>query len=170
MRFRPGRMLGLSTGWKIGLIALGWLVLISWLHYALNFERDSGQLIRMGYMPVITNLAAPILDYASEGRKGLRFEALKFSSFAEMAEALRNNHIQAAFIIAPLSIVLHQQGAGVKIIYIGNRHESTLGLQERPGGQFLCGSRRQDDCGSTAIFGPQRVYTTAGRKIRCYRA
>ena len=23
MRFRPGRMLGLSTGWKIGLIALG---------------------------------------------------------------------------------------------------------------------------------------------------
>jgi len=126
MRFRPGRMLGLPTGWKIGLIAVGWLVLITLLHHALNFERDTGQVIRMGYMPVIANLAAPILDHVSEGRKDLRFEALKFSSFADMGEALRNDHIQAAFIIAPLSIVLHQQGAGVKLVYIGNRHESTL--------------------------------------------
>jgi NitT/TauT family transport system substrate-binding protein len=29
-------------------------------------------------------------------------------------------------MIAPLSIVLHQQKAGVKVVYIGNRHESTL--------------------------------------------
>lgn len=121
-----GRMRGISTGWKISFIAVGWLVLISWLHYALNFENDPEHVMRMGYMPVITNLAAPILDYVSKDRKGLRFEALKFSSFAEMAEALRNNQIQAAFIIAPLSIVLHQQGAGVKLVYIGNRHESTL--------------------------------------------
>jgi len=126
MRFRPGRMFGLPTGWKIGFIAVGWLILITLLHHALNFERDTGQVIRMGYMPVITNLAAPLLDYVSKDRKGLRFEALKFSSFADMGEALRNDHIQAAFIIAPLSIVLHQQGAGVKLIYIGNRHESTL--------------------------------------------
>jgi len=126
MRFRPGRMFGLPTGWKIGFIAVGWLVLITLLHHALNFERDTGQVIRMGYMPVITNLAAPLLDYVSKDRKELRFEALKFSSFADMGEALRNDHIQAAFIIAPLSIVLHQQGAGVKLIYIGNRHESTL--------------------------------------------
>jgi NitT/TauT family transport system substrate-binding protein len=126
MRFRPVRMIGLSTGWKVGLIAVGWLVLISWLHYTFNFERDTRHVIRMGYMPVIANLAAPILDYVSKDREGLRFEALKFSSFADMGEALRNDHIQAAFIIAPLSIVLHQQGAGVKLIYIGNRHESTL--------------------------------------------
>jgi NitT/TauT family transport system substrate-binding protein len=80
----------------------------------------------MGYMPVITNMAAPLLDYASKDGTGIRFEALKFSSFAEMGESLRNGHIQAGFIIAPLSIVLHQQGADVKVIYIGNRHESTL--------------------------------------------
>jgi NitT/TauT family transport system substrate-binding protein len=126
MRSSLGRIQGISAGWKIGFLALAWLALISSLHYAANFEHDTGQVIRMGYMPVITNLAAPILDYASKERKGLRFEALKFSSFAEMGEALRNDHIQAAFIIAPLSIVLHQQGAGVKLVYIGNRHESTL--------------------------------------------
>jgi NitT/TauT family transport system substrate-binding protein len=78
-------------------------------------------------MPVITNLAAPLLDAASTGDASpVRFKALKFSSFAEMAEALRNDEIQAAFIIAPLSIVLHQQGAGVRVVYIGNRHESTF--------------------------------------------
>ncbi len=80
----------------------------------------------MGYMPVITNLAASILDYASKDGDGIRFNALKFASFAEMAEALRNDQIQAAFMIAPLSIVLRQQGEDVKVVYIGNRHESTM--------------------------------------------
>ena len=80
----------------------------------------------MGYMPVITNLAAPILDHATVNGDGIRFSSIKFASFAEMAEALRNNKIQVAFMIAPLSIVLRQQGEDVKIIYIGNRHESTL--------------------------------------------
>lgn len=77
-------------------------------------------------MPVITNMAAPLLDYASAEKGDIRFKALKFSSFAEMAEALRNDKIQAAFIIAPMAIKLRQQGVDVKVVYIGNRHESTL--------------------------------------------
>jgi len=117
---------GLPTGWRISIIALAWLGLITWLHHSMNFQVTYRPIIKMGYMPVVSNLACPLLDYASTQGKGLRFEALKFSSFAEMGEALRKGDIQAAFIIAPLSIVLHQQGAGVRIVYIGNRHESTL--------------------------------------------
>jgi NitT/TauT family transport system substrate-binding protein len=124
MRFET--LAKLPTGWKIALIAIGWLVLISSLHYFINVDHSPRPTIRMGYMPVITNLAAPLLDHASQDGSGVRFEALKFSSFAELGEALRNGNIQAAFIIAPLSIVLHQQGARVRIVYIGNRHESTL--------------------------------------------
>ena len=107
------------------------------IHYALYvilqyiqrllIQHDQRQVVTMGYMPVITNLAAPLLDYAStDNAYPIRFRALKFASFAEMAEALRNNKIQAAFIIAPLSIVLRQQGEDVKVVYIGNRHESTM--------------------------------------------
>jgi NitT/TauT family transport system substrate-binding protein len=118
--------LGSSTGFRILCAALAWLVFIGWLHYRLNSDHSVRPVLRMGYMPVVTNLAAPLLDYASKAGDGLRFEALKFSSFAEMGESLRNGHIHAGFIIAPLSIVLHQQGAGVKLVYIGNRHESTL--------------------------------------------
>jgi NitT/TauT family transport system substrate-binding protein len=125
MRFRP-RYIPPST-FRLALMALIWLVLISVLHYWLNFENESRPTVKMGYMPVITNLAAPLMDHASSGdRCPVRFQALKFASFAEMADALRNDDIQAAFIIAPLAIVLRQQGVGVKVVYIGNRHESTL--------------------------------------------
>jgi NitT/TauT family transport system substrate-binding protein len=110
----------------IAIVATGWLIFISCLHFQLNFERRQRTVVRMGYMPVIANLACPLLDFATREGNGIRFEALKFSSFAEMGEALRNGHIHAAFIIAPLSIVLRQQGAEVRLVYIGNRHESTL--------------------------------------------
>ncbi len=126
MPSNPKEWLHFSTFSKILLIAVGWLFLISFSHYRLNYEDTDRVVIRMGYMPVVTNLAAPLLDYASKDNSGVRFEALKFSSFAEMGESLRGGTIDVAFIIAPLSIVLHQQGAGVKIVYIGNRHESTL--------------------------------------------
>lgn len=112
--------------WRIVVIAVGWLVIISALHYGLNTERGDKRVVRLGYMPVISNLAAPLLDYASRNQGSVRFQALKFSSFAELGEALRNDQIEAAFMIAPLAIVLRQQGEDVKLVYIGNRHESTL--------------------------------------------
>ncbi len=123
-----GRMgIGRSYPLRIGVLAVVWLIFIAGAHYTLNIEHDQRPVVTMGYMPVITNLAAPLLDYASlDGKSRIRYSALKFASFAEMAEALRNNEIQAAFIIAPLSIVLRQQGEDVKVVYIGNRHESTL--------------------------------------------
>ncbi|MCF6282292.1 MAG: ABC transporter substrate-binding protein [Candidatus Polarisedimenticolaceae bacterium] len=103
-----------------------WLIVITLLHNYLNFESSDRVVIRMGYMPVITNFSAPILDHASVDGEGVRFKAIKFSSFAEMAEAIRNNQIDVAFIIAPLSIVLHQQNVPVNIVMIGNRQESTF--------------------------------------------
>ena len=112
--------------WRICFLGMGWLIIISSLHWWLNFDHGKRRVVKIGYMPVITNLAAPILDHATVNGDGIRFNSIKFSSFAEMAEALRNGKIQVAFMIAPLSIVLRQQGEDVKIIYIGNRHESTL--------------------------------------------
>lgn len=129
MRFDASKMqrIGHSYPLRLFVMALAWFFFIALLHFTINSENEARQVVNMGYMPVITNLAAPLLDHASQGgQDGLRFKAIKFSSFAEMAEALRNDDIQAAFIIAPLSIVLRQQGEDVKVVYIGNRHESTL--------------------------------------------
>ena len=66
---------GISVGWMVLIIAFGWLVLISWLHYTLNFEHGERPVVRMGYMPVITNLACPLLDQATKEGTGVRFEA-----------------------------------------------------------------------------------------------
>ena len=129
MPFRLDSLLGsrpLTLPMKLGLLFLVWLVFISWLHDQLNNRPVNQNVVRMGYMPVVTNLAAPLLDYVSRHGPGVHFEAVKFSSFAEMAEALRNDSIQAAFIIAPLAVVLRQQGVDVKVVLIGSRHESTL--------------------------------------------
>ena len=129
MPFKPPEIL---TSWRsypvrLGSLAFAWLIIITVLHLTLNTEREARPVVKMGYMPVVTNLAAPLLDAASsEFPSALRFKAIKFASFAEMAEALRNGEIEAAFIIAPLSVVLHQQGEDVRVVYIGNRHESTM--------------------------------------------
>ncbi|MGD8833393.1 MAG: ABC transporter substrate-binding protein [Desulfobacteraceae bacterium] len=112
---------------KIMVVALLWFIIIWSLHHWLNTESSQRKVVKMGYMPVVTNFAAPLLDYASlKSNAAVRFKALKFSSFAEMAQAFRNDEIEVAFIIAPLSIVLRQQGEDVKVVTIGNRHESTF--------------------------------------------
>lgn len=114
-----------SGGVRGCLAAAAWLVAITALHLYLNGEKRTGKLVRMGYMPVVTNLAAPLLDYVTKADK-LHFEAVKFSSFSDMGEAFRSGAIQAAFIIAPLAIRLFEQGVPLKVVYIGNRNESTL--------------------------------------------
>ncbi|WP_083456186.1 ABC transporter substrate-binding protein [Desulfosarcina cetonica] len=111
---------------RLGVIFISWLLVITYLHVRMNHAPDARQMVRMGYMPVVTNLAAPLIDHVTRNHPDIRFEAVKFTSFAEMAEALRNDAIQAAFIIAPLAVVLRQQGVDVKVVMIGNRHESTL--------------------------------------------
>jgi NitT/TauT family transport system substrate-binding protein len=114
-----------SSGARAIALAVLWLGTISVLHARYNGEKPVAQKVSMGYMPVIANLAAPLVDLVTRERE-TRFEAIKFGSFAEMAEAFKAGHIQVAFIIAPLAIVLFQQGVPLKVVYIGNRHESTL--------------------------------------------
>ncbi len=111
---------------KILIIAFIWLCVIILSHYFLNVYRPDIRTVKMGYMPVVTNLSAPLLDFASRKRTDVRFEAIKFASFADMADAFKNDAIHAAFIIAPLALVMKDQGVDLKIVYIGNRNESTL--------------------------------------------
>ncbi len=117
---------------RLFFLSMAWLIFISFAHFHVNGDREDRTIIKMGYMPVITNLAAPLLDKASKENESVYFQAVKFSSFSEMGEALRNDSIDVAFMIAPLAIVLRQQGEDVKVVYIGNRHESSLVVRNDP--------------------------------------
>ncbi|MHC1729228.1 MAG: ABC transporter substrate-binding protein [Syntrophobacteraceae bacterium] len=114
-----------SVGFRIGAVAMAWLVAITMAHLYLNREHPTPNRVRMGYMPVVANLAAPLVDYVTRDND-LYFEAVKFGSFSEMGDAFRSGHIRAAFIIAPLALALFEQGVPLKVVYIGNRHESTF--------------------------------------------
>jgi NitT/TauT family transport system substrate-binding protein len=114
---------------KIFLAALLWLVLITVLHVKLNPKNEASRVFRIGYMPVYCSLAIPILDHLSRSGQDIHIEALQFSSFAEMAESYKHNHIQAAFIIAPLAIVMKTQGTPLRVVYMGIRNESSFVVQ-----------------------------------------
>lgn len=137
MRFRLSAAVeGLNAvpaGIKVLVLAFLWLVVISMLHWKMNYDHGTQRVIRMGYMPVISNLACPLLAEATKDREDFRLEAVKFASFADMGEALRSGKIQVAFMIAPLAIVLRQQGEDLRVVYIGNRHESTLVVDTQSG-------------------------------------
>lgn len=114
-----------SPGFRVLAVALAWLVVISTAHFLFSREDQSVARVVMGYAPVVSNLACPLVAHVTAGDDPT-FEARKFGSFSEMGEAFRSGHIQAAFIIAPLAVMLHEQGVPLKIVYIGNRHESTM--------------------------------------------
>ena len=71
----------LATGWRISTLALSWLALISLLHFWLNTEYSDRKTITMGYMPVITNLASPLLDYASKEWRWYPFQGAQIRFF-----------------------------------------------------------------------------------------
>jgi NitT/TauT family transport system substrate-binding protein len=119
--------------YQVPIWAFVWFVAVSVTHLQVNGEHEKRTVVKMGYMSVITNLAAPLLDKASREKGDISYQAIKFSSFSEMGEALRGGSIDVAFMIAPLSIVLRQQGLDVRIICIGNRHESTLVVRKGQG-------------------------------------
>ena len=113
------RLQNVSVTARLTAGATAWLIAVCWGHVQLNYESQARPTLKMGYMPVITNLAAPILDHVTEKEDGLRFEAIKFSSFADMGAALRDGHIDAGFMIAPLAIVMRQQGLNANIMSLG---------------------------------------------------
>ncbi|MCI5222066.1 MAG: hypothetical protein D3924_05190, partial [Candidatus Electrothrix sp. AR4] len=59
------RNLSLSNSWVFVIGSVAWLVLISLLHFWLNFDHGHKKVVSMGYMPVLTNMAAPLLDHVS---------------------------------------------------------------------------------------------------------
>ena len=84
-----------------------------------------GQLM-VGYLPVTCHLTCPVTDFASRTSTSARFESKRFTSFPEMAEAIKTGALDATFMILPLAMKLREQGVPVKIAYLGHRDGSTL--------------------------------------------
>ena len=87
---------------------------------------QAGQLT-VGFLPVTCHLTCPVTDYATRTTtSGTRFDSQRFTEFATVIEAVKARKLDATFMLAPLAMVLREQGVPVKIVYLGHRDGSTV--------------------------------------------
>src|SRR5215213_7366025 len=90
-------------------------------------DAGQAQALTVAFVPVTCHLTCPVTDYASKTtRTGTRFDALRFSEFPTMVEALKAKRLMAAFLTVPLAMKMREQGVPVKIACLGHRDGSQL--------------------------------------------
>ncbi len=81
----------------------------------------------VGFLPVTCHLTCPVTDFATKTTKtGTRFESQRFTEFPTVVEALKSRKLDATFLLAPLAMVLREQGVPIHIVYLGHRDGSTV--------------------------------------------
>ncbi|HEX3127792.1 MAG TPA: ABC transporter substrate-binding protein [Thermoanaerobaculia bacterium] len=58
---------------------------------------------------------------------------MRFNGFPEIKESLLAGHLPATFMLAPMAMALRQQGAPVKIVYLGHRDGTALMVHKDSG-------------------------------------
>lgn len=110
-------------------IAIAVLAVLTVLHEApwrSHHTAPVGEL-SVGYLPVTCHLTCPVTDYATKTTTtGTRFVSQLFTDFPTVVEALKARQIEATFILAPLAMVLREQGVPIHIVYLGHRDGSTV--------------------------------------------
>jgi NitT/TauT family transport system substrate-binding protein len=117
----------------IGFTTLAWIVLITCLHAGLNLRlftpkpQNAQKQFRVGFLPVTCHLTCPVTDFATKTTTtGTRFVSQRFTEFPTVVEALKARKLEATFMLAPLAMVLREQGVPIRIVYLGHRDGSTV--------------------------------------------
>jgi NitT/TauT family transport system substrate-binding protein len=95
----------------------------------LHKAQDTGQKqsLTVAFVPVTCHLTCPVTDYASKtSTTGTRFDALRFTEFPSIVEALKTKKLLAGFLTVPLAMKMREQGAPIKIACLGHRDGSQL--------------------------------------------
>jgi NitT/TauT family transport system substrate-binding protein len=114
---------------RVGGITVVTLAILTVLHVAPWRSRpaSAAESLAVGYLPVTCHLTCPVTDFATKTTKtGTRFVSQQFSEFPTVVEALKTRHIDATFLLAPLAMVLREQGVPIHIVYLGHRDGSTV--------------------------------------------
>jgi NitT/TauT family transport system substrate-binding protein len=83
--------------------------------------------LHVGFLPVTCHLTCPVTDFATEtSTTATHFQSQRFTEFPTVVEALKARQLDATFLLAPLAMVLREQGVPIKIVYLGHRDGSTV--------------------------------------------
>lgn len=81
--------------------------------------------VKIGYLPITDHLVLIAKELYPDS-----FTAVKFSSWAELSEALRSGSIDAAFILTPLALKLASDGLKIKALMAAHRDGSALTVKK----------------------------------------
>ena len=96
------------------------------VHFGPGGNTPGGNL-EVAFLPVTCHLTCPVTDFASKtSTTGTRFDALRFTEFPPIVEALKTKKLLAGFITVPLAMKMREQGAPVRIVCLGHRDGSQL--------------------------------------------
>jgi NitT/TauT family transport system substrate-binding protein len=88
--------------------------------------------LAVGYLPVTCHLTCPVTDYATRTTTtSTRFLSQRFTDFPTVVESLKTRKVDATFLLAPLAMVLREQGVPIHIVYLGHRDGSTVIVPKR---------------------------------------
>jgi NitT/TauT family transport system substrate-binding protein len=80
--------------------------------------------LKIGYLPITDHLL--MIASARETLKDVEIQPVKFSSWAENAEALKAGAIDAAFLLTPMGLTLRQKGVPIKAVLLGHHNGSVI--------------------------------------------
>ena len=80
--------------------------------------------VKIGYLPITDHLT--VISNSLESYKNMNLKPIKFSSWPELAEALRANAIDGAFALTPIGLSLKKKGTPIKAVLAGHRNGSVI--------------------------------------------
>ena len=91
--------------------------------------------LRVGYLPISDHLL-PMIAHQRHDQATFGVCLRKFLSWAELTRALINESLDAAMMMAPLAMVLHNRGAPIKWILDGHHEGSAITMQASMAGSM----------------------------------
>ena len=125
---------------RITIITVVTLAALTLLHKKPWDTRDAAAAgeLTVGFLPVTCHLTCPVTDYATKSTTtSTRFNSQLFTEFPTVVEALKVREVDATFLLAPLAMVLREQGVPIKIVYLGHRDGSTVMVAKNSTAQSL---------------------------------
>lgn len=93
-----------------------------------SLPADNKVTVTVGFLPItdhLTVIASSLYQFTKA-----EFKPVKFSSWSELAEALRAKAIDAAFALTPIGLELRAKGVPIKALLLGHRNGSVITVKK----------------------------------------
>ena len=84
-------------------------------------DKDSGNTVKIAYLPITHSLAALEEAEQLKNNDGVQVELVKYGSWPELLDALNSGRVDGASVLIELAMKSRQEGIGIKAVALGHR-------------------------------------------------